>query len=133
MTASSSGRPAATWSVHELDRIAVARELEIAVRRADGTQRRWTPIWVVRAEDRVYVRSWYRRDTGWFGEAVRVRRARVRVPGLEVDVAIEDVGEGSPALREAVDAAYRCTYGAGAESMVAHPAAATTLRLDPRR
>lgn len=122
----------ATWSPEELERIAAAGELDIAVKRTDGTLRRWTPIWVVCADGQVYVRTWYRRDTGWYGHALRSRRARISVPGLDVDVAIEDVGEGPAALRERVDTAYRDKYGrSGSSSMVEAAAAATTLRLTP--
>jgi len=122
----------ATWSPHELQCIEKARELNIAVKNADGTLRRWTPIWVVCADDQVYVRTWYRRDTGWFGHALRSHRARIRVPGLEADVTVEDVGEGPAELGESVDTAYRTKYGSsGSESMVTASAAATTLRLNP--
>lgn len=121
-----------TWSAHELRCIDEARELCIAVKRADGTLRRWTPIWVVCAGSQAYVRTWYRRDTGWFGHALRSRRARVRVPGLEAEVTIEDVGEGTAQLRESIDTAYGTKYGsAGSTSMVTASAAATTLRLTP--
>ena len=92
----------ATWSPHELQCIEKARELNIAAKCADGTLRRWTPIWVVCANDQVYVRTWYRRDTGWFGHALRSHRARVRVPGLEADVTVEDVGESPAELGESV-------------------------------
>jgi hypothetical protein len=37
----------AAWSPAELQKINAARELEIASRRADGTLRRWVPIWAV--------------------------------------------------------------------------------------
>ena len=121
-----------TWSENDLELIGGSGELLIAVQRDDGTLRRWTPIWVVRANDGVYVRSWYRRDTGWFGAALRSRRARIRVPGLEAGVVVTDVGEGPAGLRDSVDAAYRGKYGDSAStSMVGAPAAATTLRLDP--
>jgi len=119
-----------SWTLGQLARVGAARELEIAVRRADGTLRPWTPIWVVRVVGDVYVRTWYRRDTGWFGLALRTKRARVRVPGVEVDVRIEDVGVGSSGLREDADDAYRDKYGGGsAGNMVGDEAAATTLRL----
>jgi hypothetical protein len=123
-----------TWSEDELELIGASGELDIAVKRADGTLRRWTPIWVVCANDRVYVRTWYRRDTGWFGAALRSRRARIRVPGLEASVVVRDVGEGPAGLRDGIDAAYRSKYGgAGSISMVGASAAATTLRLDPEQ
>ena len=125
----------ATWSPDELERIGTAEELQIATKRADGTLRREVPIWVVRASGQVYVRTWYRRDNGWFGHAVDSRRARIRVPGLDVDVAIEDVGDGEAGLRASVDAAYRAKYGRYGETsvdrMVTDNAAASTLRLIP--
>jgi hypothetical protein len=123
----------AQWSAEELERIDAAEELRIAVRRADGSLRGRVPIWVVRSGGQVYVRTWYRRDTGWFGHALESRRARVDVPGLEADVVVEDVGDGG--VRAEVDAAYRDKYGhygpASVEQMVADEAVATTLRLDP--
>jgi hypothetical protein len=125
------------WSPGELERIGAAEELHVAARRADGTLRREVPVWVVSAEGQVYVRTWYRRDDGWFGHAVDSRRARVRVPGLEADIAIEDVGDDRAELRASVDAAYRAKYGrygkATVERMVTDDAAATTLRLVPER
>jgi hypothetical protein len=119
-----------SWTPEQLALVDVARELEIAVSRADGTLLPWTPIWVVHVVGDVYVRTWYRRDTGWFGLALSTKRARVRVPGVEVDVCIEDVGVGPPGLREDVDDAYRDKYGGGSTgNMVGDDAAATTLRL----
>jgi hypothetical protein len=122
-----------TWTPAEAQRIGAAQELEIASRRPDGTLRRWVPIWVVSTGDQVYVRTWYRRDTGWFGHVLAASQARARVPGLEADVAVEDVGPGTPELRAAVDAAYKAKYGrsGGTERMVTDEAAATTLRLSP--
>ncbi len=120
------------WSPHELERMDAATELHIAVKRTNGTLHRWTPIWLVCADGEVYVRTWYRRDTGWFGHALRARKARIRVPGLEADAVVEDVGEGTAGLRERIDTAYRNKYGSsGSSSMVGATAAATTLRLSP--
>jgi hypothetical protein len=65
------------------------------------------------------------------------RRARIRVPGLEADVAIEDVGDGEGELRASVDAAYRAKYDrygdTTVERMVTDDAAAATLRLVPQQ
>lgn len=121
----------ASWSPDELRLINAAAELRIAVKRSDGSLRGWVPIWVVCAGARVYVRTWYRRDTGWFGHALRSRRARIAVPGLEEDVTIEDIGDASAEVTTGVDAAYRTKYGrGGAGSMVTATAAATTLQLN---
>lgn len=120
------------WSAQDLERIGAARELQIAVERADGTRRRPKPIWKVCVDDQVYVRSWWRRDTGWFGQALRFQRAGVRTPGLESRVVGEDVGDEPPGLRERFDTVYRAKYGAsGSESVITDSAAATTLRLSP--
>jgi hypothetical protein len=120
----------APWSPDELRLMNAAGELRIAVKRSDGSLRRWVPIWVVCAGGQVYVRTWYRRDTGWFGHALRSRRARIRVPGLEADVTIEDIGDASTQVTTDVDAAYRTKYGGGAGSMVTATATATTLLLN---
>ena len=124
------------WSPDGLERIGRAEELQIAAERADGTLGREVPIWVVRAGGQVYVRTWYRRDGGWFGHVVESRRARIRVPGLEANVAIEDIGDDEGELRASVDAAYRAKYGRYGETtverMVTDDAAATTLRLVPQ-
>jgi Uncharacterized protein conserved in bacteria (DUF2255) len=81
-----------------------AEELRIAGRGSDGTLGRWTPIWVVCAGGQVYVRTWYRRDSGWFGRVLDSRRARIRVDGMEADVAVEDVGEGPAGVRAGIPA-----------------------------
>jgi hypothetical protein len=92
---------------------------------------RWLPIWVVRVDDQAYVRTWHRRETGWFGRALESRRARIRVPGLEADVVVQEVGPGTPALRSGIDAAYLAKYGPGGTSaMVTDDAAAATLQFD---
>jgi hypothetical protein len=121
----------ASWSPDEMSLINAAGELQVAVKRPDGSLRQWVPIWVVCAGGQVYVRTWYRRDTGWFGHALRSSRARIRVPGLEADVTIEDIGDASTQVTADVDAAYRTKYGnGGAGSMVTDEAAATTLQLN---
>jgi hypothetical protein len=121
----------APWSPADLRLLDAARELEIAVE--GGSSRRWVPIWVVCAGGQVYVRTWYRRETGWFGAALRSRRTRVRVPGLEAEVTIEDIGDTSAQVTADVAAAYRRKYAdGGTDAMVTAEAAATTLRLDRR-
>jgi hypothetical protein len=124
------------WTPEQLQRVSEARELEIASRRPDdGRAPRWLPIWVVCADDQVYVRTWYRRSSGWFGQVTRTGEARIRVPGLEVDVVVKDLGDDDRRLRAAVDDAYRAKYGTPGDKTVAgmttDASAATTLRLAP--
>ena len=116
----------AAWSTADLSALAGTRELQIAAPRGDGSPGRWTPIWVVVAGGRVFVRTWQRRTTGWYGHAVAAGRAWIRLRGQDVEVAVTPTGERD---RDAVDDAYRATYGAGAESMMTAEAAASTLLL----
>ena len=118
------------WSADDLQRIDTSDELLVAARRADGSPTRAVPVWVVRVGGQVCLRTWYRRDTGWFGRAVDTLRAHIEVPGVAADVAVEDIGAAE--LRAEVDAAYRAKYrryGTSVEQMVSDGAAATTLRL----
>ena len=108
----------ASWSPDELRLMDAAGELRIAVKRSDGSLRRWVPIWVVCAGGQVYVRTWYRRDTGWFGDALRSRRARIRVPGLEADVTIEDIGDASTQVTTSSAGTFTVIGGAHAQAAV---------------
>lgn len=123
------------WTPEQLGRIGDARELQIASQDPDGRPRRWVPIWVVRVDGQVYVRTWYRRTTGWYGQVTRTKQARVRVSGTEIDVVVADIGDNQPGLRAAVDEAYRAKYGTPHDATVAGmtttTAASTTLRLTP--
>lgn len=118
-----------TWSPDQLERLDVAHELEIAAQRPDGSLRDFTPIWVVRAGDEVFVRTWHARPTGWYGAATATGRARIRVPGLELDV---QVARTALDRRAAIDDAYRAKYGGGSTGgMTTDESAATTLQLNP--
>src|SRR5664279_4904671 len=102
---------AAIWTPDDIRRIGTADELEIAAKHTDGALWPWVPIWVVRVAEQVYVRTWYRRNTGWFAHVLDSHRASIRVPGLQADVVVEDVATGSSRLRADIDAAYRIKYG----------------------
>jgi len=45
------------WTSDELNKIGRAEELQIASLRRDGTLRKPLPIWVIRVDDDLYVRS----------------------------------------------------------------------------
>jgi len=122
------------WSSDELRLLDGTRELQLAVEHTDGGTGPWVTVWVVRVGADAYVRTWHRRDTGWYGGVLRSRRARVRLGApraTEVGVAVEDVGARDTELTTAVDAAYRDRYGPGAGSMVTAASASSTLRLVP--
>ena len=122
-----------TWTSDELDRIGVADELEITTARDDGLLRRWTPIWVVRVGDSLYVRSYRGADGAWYRHATRHAQGRIRAGGVERDVTVD---RPEDTVRRAVDDAYRAKYArygaAYLEPMLAARAIATTLRLAPR-
>lgn len=124
----SSSAPSSTWTPEDLRHLDGRRELEIAAPLADGRRGPWTPVWVVVSAGAVFVRTWWQRDTGWYGRAVASRRAFVRVSGDSVEVSVEVVG---PDDIDTIDAAYGAKYGiTAAASMVTAEAAASTLRLE---
>lgn len=128
---SENGAMSPSWSPEQLRALADAIEIEISTPRRDGGPGRWVPIWVAVAGDEVFVRTWRRRDTGWYGGALRSGTARIRVGGETINVTVADLGDANAAV---VDSAYRAKYGdLAARSVVTTDAAASTLRLDPRR
>jgi len=121
-----------TWTRNDLDRIAVAEELEIAPARSDGSLTRFTTIWVVRVGDDLYVRAYRGRTSAWFRHALQHHEGRIRAGGVERDVRFE---EPSDANSRAIDDAYRTKYSRHSASyvdpMVAPEATAATLQLVP--
>jgi hypothetical protein len=121
-----------TWTSDELHLIDDAEELEIAPLRRDGTLRTPVPVWVVRAGDDLYVRSFRGTDGGWWRTARAGRAGHVRAGGVDKDVTFADVRDDD--VNDRIDAAYRTKYGhyggAYVDPMVA--SRATTLRLVPR-
>ena len=55
-----------TWNDDELSRIGNAEELQLASRRSDGSLRPYVTMWVVRADDDLYVRSAYGPNNHWY-------------------------------------------------------------------
>jgi hypothetical protein len=123
------------WNSADLARIAAAAELTLWTRRPDGTLRAPLPIWVVRDEDDLYIRS-YKGETGaWYQAATASHAGRVRAGGVEADV--EFAIQTDTALNDRIDAAYHTkyhSYGAAYVGPMTAPAArATTLKVTPRR
>jgi hypothetical protein len=122
----------ADWTTEELDKIDAADELEIAVRRPDGTLRPYVTICVVRVGGDLYVRSYRGREGAWFRSVLRRPEGHIRAGGVERDVAFAEPGD---ALQDAVGQAYRAKYAGRYASSIVDPmvspgAAAATLRLD---
>ena len=123
-----------TWSTEDLDRIGNAEELEIASHRPDGTLRPYITIWVVRADDGLYVRSAHGAQNPWYRRAVASGTGRIRAGGLERDAVFDATGEENAA---AIDAEFHRKYDrygpAIVNPVVGPDAAPNTIRLGPNR
>jgi hypothetical protein len=73
-----------------------------------GTEHRFTGVWVVVVDDRVFVRSWNDKRTGWFQAFRKEPRGTVQVGELELAVRGKVVRGAR--LRDAVTAAYGEKY-----------------------
>ena len=120
------------WSPEDLAAIGDGDELRIASYRPDGSLRPFVRIWFVWTGDDLYVRSAYGPDNGWFRRAAASGTGRIKVNGLERDVAFELPVRDEQAP---VTAAYRTKYARYAASIVATvvsgEAERSTLRLVP--
>jgi hypothetical protein len=123
-----------TWTSDELDVLAAATELQISTRRADGTLRPAVPIWVVRAGDGIYIRSYRGPEGTWFQRATAGGSAHIQAGTVTSEVTVT---RADATARAEIDQAYRTKYGsfgrAYVDPMTASPAAATTLQLTPQR
>jgi hypothetical protein len=122
-----------SWTSEELAKIGNAEELDIASWQPDGTLRPFVTIWVVRADDDLFVRSVKGRSGTWFRRAVAAGQGRIRSGGIERDVSFEEAGAE---FHAAVTAAYHEKYDRYGPSIVgtvvSAESATTTLRLVPR-
>lgn len=73
-----------------------------------GTEHRYTGVWVVVVENRVFVRSWNDKPTGWFRAFRKQPRGKIQIGDLEVSVRARLTR--SPRIREAVTAAFGEKY-----------------------
>jgi len=123
----------AAWKGDDLARIGDAEEVEISVRRRDGTLRDPVTVWIVRAGDELYVRSAVKgRDAAWYRAVQDTHEGRISGGRVERDVRFADA---DPALNDEVDAAYRSKYrryaGRILNSCLTPAARSTTLRIVP--
>jgi hypothetical protein len=73
-----------------------------------GTEHRYTGVWVVVVEDRIFARSWNDKATGWFQAFRKQRSGTIQLDELEISVSGKPVR--SARLRDAVTAAYAEKY-----------------------
>jgi hypothetical protein len=120
------------WTTADLDRIGSADELEITTRRPHGSLRPYTPIWVVRIGDELFVRSWRGQSGTWYRHTREQASGRIRAAGTERDVTFHPLHGGPD---EAIDQAYRAKYSRYGDTyvkpMTGPDARVATLRLDP--
>jgi len=118
------------WSEGELRRIGEAAELQLASRRSDGTLGAFTTMWVVRAGDKLYVRSAGGPERPWYRRAFSSGTGQVRAGGLEAGVTFDHPVEDG---HEAIDASYHSKYDRHGPGPVSHVtgegAQAVTIRL----
>jgi hypothetical protein len=123
---------ATAWTSDELARVGNAEELTVQPLLADGGIGKPVPIWVVRAGDELYVRSFRGDDGAWYRAAKGRRQGHISAGGVERDV---EFAEADDAINDAVDAGYRekyARYPSYVAPMVSAQARVTTLRLVPR-
>ena len=99
-----------------------------------GEEHRYTGVWVVVVEDRVFVRSWNDKPTGWYRAFRAEPLGSIQVDGREI--AVRAVTTRSERLRAAVSVAYGEKYNTKASQKwvtgFAEPErAAVTLELVP--
>lgn len=118
------------WTPEDLDSIAGASQIEITTLRGDGSARSYVPIWVVRAGDDLFVRSYRGSDGGWYRHACRHPHGRIKARGVQRDVEFTAADATAPGV---IDAAYRDKYGSNGyvDTMIGAAAAATTMKLTP--
>jgi hypothetical protein len=123
--------PPARFSARRVAAFADAQILGVR----SGTEHRYTGVWVVVVDERVFVRSWNDKPTGWYRAFLGEPRGSVTVGDTEIRVRAAPVR--SERLRRAVSEAYAKKYPTkGSARWVrgfAEPAReATTLELRPR-
>jgi hypothetical protein len=116
------------------DVVEALRDAKILGVRA-GSEHRYTGVWPVVVEGRLFVRSWNDKPTGWFRAFRREPDGSVQVAGLEIPVRAK-LARGAR-IREAVTAAYGQKYDTKASRKwvdgFGEPARElTTLELVPR-
>ena len=55
-----------SWTSDDIRAVGAPDEVRVVTRRADGTPRRPRIIWIVRVDDRLFIRSTNGRTADWF-------------------------------------------------------------------
>lgn len=89
------------------DIVEAARGAKILGVRA-GTEHRYTGVWVVVVEDRIFVRSWNDKPTGWFRAFKKQPSGTIQIGKLEIPVRGKPIR--SARIRDAVTSAFAEKY-----------------------
>ena len=89
------------------DVVSAARTAKIMGVRA-GAEHRYTGVWVIVVDDRIFARSWSDKPTGWFRAFKKEHDGMIQVGDYEVQVRAKPVR--SSRIRDAVTAAYGEKY-----------------------
>lgn len=116
------------------DIVEAARKAKILGVRS-GTEHRYTGVWLVVVDDRIFARSWYDKPAGWFQAFKKEPNGTIQIGKLEIPVRGKPVR--SARIRDAVTAAYAEKYNTkGSQKWVegfAEPERVlTTLEFVPR-
>ena len=116
------------------DILAVLRDSKGLRIRAGTGQHRFIGIWFVVVKDRLFVRSWSVKPTGWYRTLLKEPRGTLQV--ADCQVAVRTVRIRDERLRDAVDRAYLEKYNTAgalkyAKDLGRPKSRATTLELAP--
>ena len=99
-----SAKRSAAFSRAQLDALDAAKILGVR----SGTEHRYTGVWVVVVEDRVFVRSWNDKPTGWYRAFLEEPRGSIQVG--EKQIAVRGRPARSERLRRLVTEGYAAKY-----------------------
>jgi hypothetical protein len=118
------------WKPGTLSEIAGQDEIRISSERVGGGYNRWTPIWIVRIGDNLYVRSGFGANGFWYRHATQ-SQAFISAAGALYKVSL--ILDTDPASIAAVDKAYQQKYSVDPSLplLLTDQARSTTSRLFP--
>ena len=96
------------WTREQMAQIAFAEEVQVLIRRPDGSLSGPTTIWIAGDADRLFVRPTNGRTATWFRGAIATGMGQIVSGGTASHVSF---AEASEADLSAVDVAYRQKYG----------------------
>jgi hypothetical protein len=80
------------WKPTTLSEIANQEEIRVSSERTGGGYRRWTPIWIVRVGDELYVRSGFGANGSWYRHATN-SQAYIKAAGTLYEVGLKNTQE----------------------------------------